>query len=143
MRKLTKRQHKFADYYIELGNATEAYLQAYSNVKKETTARANASRLLTNANVRKYIDERMEELKTERVADQQEILEYLSSMIRGEQSEEVLRGVGEGAQTIDDMDVSAKDRLKAAELLGKRYGMWTDRHEVEHKLPTFVDDVDE
>src|SRR5690625_6037172 len=46
--------------------------------------------------------------------------------IRGEQSEEVLRGVGEGAQTIDDMDVSAKDRLKAAELLGKRYGMWTE-----------------
>src|SRR5699024_5796201 len=105
MRKLTKRQHKFADYYIELGNATEAYLQAYSNVKKETTARANASRLLTNANVRKYIDERMEELKTERVADQQEILEYLSSLVRGEQSEEILRGIGEGAQTIDDIEI--------------------------------------
>ena len=62
--KLTPKQQKFADYYIELGNATEAYLKAYPNVKKETTARANGSRLLTNANVSRYIDERMEELKS-------------------------------------------------------------------------------
>jgi|SRR5690625_658202 len=143
MSKLTKRQNKFADYYIELGNGTEAYLKAYTNVKKETTARANASRLLANANVRAYIDERMEELKSERVADQQEVLEYLTSLVRGEQSEETLRGIGEGAQTIDDIEVRAKDRLKAAELLGKRWGMWTDKQEVEMKLPTFVDDVNE
>lgn len=138
---LTIRQQAFADYYIELGNATEAYLSAYKNVKREATARANGSRMLTNANVSAYIEERMEELKSERVADQQEVMEYLTSILRGEQSEETLRGVGEGAQTIDNIDVSAKDRIKAAELLGKRYAMWTEKQQVENITPVFVDDV--
>lgn len=141
-RKLTPKQQAFVDYYIELGNATEAYLKAYTNVKKETTARANGSRLLTNANVSAYIVERMEEIKSERVADQQEILEYLTSIMRGEQQEEVLRGIGEGAQTIDDIDVSAKDRIKAAELLGKRYTMWTDKQQIEGtQTVVFIDDI--
>lgn len=125
--KLTFKQQAFADNYVELGNATEAYLKAYPNVKKETTARTNGSRLLTNANVSGYIANRMEELKSKRVATQQEVLEYLTSIMRGEQQEEVLRGIGEGAQTIDDIDVSAKDRIKAAEMIGKRYAMWTDK----------------
>ncbi|MGE8000888.1 terminase small subunit [Lysinibacillus sp. NPDC093190] len=68
--KLTVKQQAFADYYIELGNATEAYLKAYPNVKKEATARAAGSRMLTNVSVKSYIDNRMEELKSERVADQ-------------------------------------------------------------------------
>ncbi len=141
-RKLTPKQQTFADFYIEFGNATEAYLMAYPNVKKETTARANSSRLLTNANVSAYIAERMEEIKTERVADQQEVMEYLTSILRGEQQEEVLRGIGEGAQTIDDIDVSAKDRIKAAELLGKRYAMWTEKQQVDvNGAVTFVDDI--
>lgn len=140
--KLTIKQQAFADYYIQLGNATEAYLKAYPNVKKETTARANSSRLLTNANVSAYIENRMEELKSERVADQQEILEYLTSIMRGNHKEEVLRGVGEGAQVIDDIDVSAKDRIKAAELLGKRYKLFTDKVETETKTRVvIVDDV--
>lgn len=143
IRKLTPKQQAFADYYIELGNATEAYLRAYTNVKKETTARANSSRLLTNANVSAYIAECMEELKSERVADQQEVLEFLTSILRGEQTEETLRGIGEGAQTIDDIDVSAKDRIKAAELIGKRYAMWTEKQQVENITPVFVEDVPE
>ncbi|MGE8037953.1 terminase small subunit [Lysinibacillus sp. JNUCC-51] len=66
--KLTVKQQAFADYYIELGNATEAYLKAYSNVKKESTAKAAASRMLTNVNLKSYIENRMEELIYERVA---------------------------------------------------------------------------
>lgn len=140
--KLTIKQQAFADYYIELGNATEAYLKAYPNVTKETTARANGSRLLTNANVTAYIEERMEQLKSERVADQQEVLEYLTSIMRGEHTEEVLRGIGEGAQVIDDIDVSAKDRIKAAEMLGKRYKLWTEKSEVEVSGEVqFIDDI--
>ncbi|KAF3303768.1 hypothetical protein FPV24_01315 [Carnobacterium sp. PL24RED07] len=50
--------------------------------------------------------------------------------MRGEQTEQTLRDIGEGAQEIDDIDVSAKDRIKAAELLGKRYGIWTDKTEL-------------
>lgn len=66
--KLTVKQQAFADYYIELGNATEAYLKAYPNVKKESTAKAAASRMLTNVNLKSYIENRMEELIYERVA---------------------------------------------------------------------------
>lgn len=132
-RKLTIKQQAFADAYVELGNATQAYLCAYPNVKKEETARANGSRLLTNANVKSYIDERMEQLKSERVADQQEILETLTAILRGEEQSAVLRGVGEGAQIIDEeMPPTTAERIRAAELLGKRYRMWTDKFDVEH-----------
>lgn len=142
-RKLTIKQQAFADAYIELGNATQAYLKAYPNVKKENTAKVNASRLLTNANVKAYIDERMEELKSERVADQQEILETLTAVLRGEMTSAVLRGIGEGAQTIDeDMPPTTAERIKAAELLGKRYRMWVDKVETDGKTRVvIVDDV--
>lgn len=138
VKKLTPKQLAFADYYIELGNAYQAATKAgYS----EAYAKGNVVRLLENVSVKHYIEKRMEELKSERVADQQEILEYLTSILRGEQTEETLRGIGEGAQTIDDIDVSAKDRIKAAEMLGKRYAMWTDKQQVENITPVFVNDV--
>ena len=77
-RKLTIKQQAFADYYIELGNAREAYKRAYPNVKKDETARAASSRMLTNVNVKAYIEERMELLESERVATQQEVMETLT-----------------------------------------------------------------
>jgi len=138
--KLTLKQQKFADEYIITGNASEAARKAgYS----KTYASTHVYKLLENARVKAYIDNRLEEIKNEKVADQQEILEYLTSILRGEQTEETLRGVGEGAQTIDDIDVSAKDRIKAAELLGKRYAMWTDKQQIENITPVFVEDVPE
>ncbi|OEC02168.1 hypothetical protein GY31_09120 [Lysinibacillus sphaericus] len=142
-RKLTVKQQAFADYYIELGNATDAYLKAYPNVKKEATARAAGSRMLTNVSVKSYIDGRMEELKSERVADQQEILELLTAIARGETTSATLRGIGEGAQTIDeDMPPTTAERIKAAELLGKRYRMWIDKVETDGKTKVvIVDDV--
>ncbi|HLT85864.1 MAG TPA: terminase small subunit [Georgenia sp.] len=140
MVKLTLKQQKFADEYIITGNASEAARKAgYS----KTYASTHVYKLLENARVKAYIDNRLEEIKNEKVADQQEILEYLTSILRGEQTEETLRGVGEGAQTIDDIDVSAKDRIKAAELLGKRYAMWTDKQQIENITPVFVEDVPE
>lgn len=141
-RKLTIKQQNFADFYIELGNATQAYLKAYPNVKKESTAKANASRLLTNANVSSYIEERMEELKSVRVADQQEVLETLTAILRGETTAATLRGIGEGAQVIDeDMPPTMGERIRAAELIGKRFRMWTDKVDVEHsgEIETKID----
>lgn len=142
-RKLTIKQQAFADAYIELGNATQAYLKAYTNVKKETTAKANASRLLTNANVSSYIAERMEELKSERVADQQEVLETLTAILRGEASAGALKGVGGGEEeVIDDMPPTMSERIRAAELIGKRHRMWVDKVETEGKTRVvIVDDV--
>lgn len=85
----------------------------------------------------------MEQLKSKRVADQQEILETLTSVLRGEEQSAVLRGVGEGAQTIDDtMPPTTAERIKAAELLGKRYRMWVDKVESESSTRVvIVDDV--
>lgn len=138
-RKLNPKQQAFADYYIELGNAEEAALKAgYS----KAYARGKAYTLLANVGIKVYIDNRLEEIKSERVADQQEIMEYLTAIMRGEHREETLRGIGEGAQTIDEIDVSAKDRIKAAEMLGKRFGMWVDKQEINANItPVFVDDI--
>ena len=75
---MTDKQQIFADEYLKDLNGTRAYKVAYPSVKKDETARANASRLLTNANVKKYIDEQLEKMHNDRTADAQEVLEYLS-----------------------------------------------------------------
>ncbi len=139
---LTLKQKKFADEYIISCNATEAYLKVYTSVKKENVARTNASRLLTNANVKNYIDERLSEIDSEKIADQKEVMEYLSSVMRGEQTEQTLKSCGaEWGQEITDIEVGAKDRIKAAELLGKRYGMWTDKIENSTEVVVIQDDI--
>lgn len=140
--KLTEKQKRFADYYIETANATQSYIDAGYKATSRVVAEANARKLLGNYSVKKYIDNRLAEKDEEKIAKQDEILSYLTSIMRGEQTEEVLRGIGKGAQTIDDMEVSAKDRIKAAELLGKRYGLWVDRQEMDVKgAVTFLDDI--
>ena len=142
-KKLTVKQQAFADYYIELGNATQAYLQAYPNVKKEETARANGSRLLTNANVKAYIDERMEEMASKRIADATEVMETLTAILRGEANAAALKGVGGGEEElIDDMPPTMSERIRAAELIGKRYALFTERQEINANItPVFIDDI--
>ena len=121
--RMTEKQKRFCDFYIETGNAKEAAIRAgYS----EKTAKQIGQENLTKPDLRAYIDERLAELKNERTADAQEVLEYLTAVMRGEDKEASLIGVGEGAQAVVDIDVGAKDRLKAAELLGKRHALFTD-----------------
>lgn len=119
MGKLTLKQQRFADEYIISGNATESYKKAYPSVKKDSTANTNASRMLRNAKVKSYIDDRLKEIESEKTATQQEVLEYLTSVMRGEHKEQTLIGRGQGFQEKTYIDVSAKDRLKAADLLNK------------------------
>lgn len=139
---MTDKQQIFADEYLKDLNGTRAYKVAYPSVKKDETARANASRLLTNANVKKYIDEQLEKMHNDRTADAQEVLEYLTAVMRGEHQEQTLIGEGMGEQSIKNIDVGAKDRLKAAELLGKRYALFTDKTEMTvTEVPVFVDDL--
>jgi phage terminase small subunit len=97
----------------------------------ENYARAQSHKLLENVGIKTYISERLAELQSQKVADQQEVLEYLTSVMRGEETEQTIIGVGELGQELTDIEVSAKDRIKAAELLGKRYRLWTDKQEVE------------
>ncbi|MEX3469058.1 terminase small subunit [Staphylococcus hominis] len=138
--KLTVKQQKFADEYIRLGEVTKAAINAGYSTK---SAYAVGSENLKKPSIKSYIDKRLEELKKESIAEQDEILQYLTSVMRGETTEQILVGQGMGYQEIDSMDVGAKDRIKAAELLGKRYRMWTEKVEAEVTTPIFVDDVPE
>ena len=130
---LTEKQKIFADEYLLDLNATRAYKLAYPSCKKDATAAAAGARLLRNVKVSAYIDEQLEKLHSERVADAQEVMEHLSAVLRGEIDEDVvvIEGVGDGCSEarIVRKQVSGRDRLKAAELLGKRYGLYTEKVE--------------
>ncbi|WP_331495936.1 terminase small subunit [Peptacetobacter sp.] len=144
---LTIKQKKFADEYIISGNATEAYKKAGYKYSSDNMASVEASKLLRNPKVKSYIEERMKEIESNKIADQKEVMEYLTSVMRGNEKQEQLItiGLGEGmtrAETFD-VEVSAKERIRAAELIGKRYGMWTDKQDVNIELPIFIDDVPE
>lgn len=115
--KLTAKQRKFCDEYIKSGNATEAYFKAGYQIKSNEAARANASRMLTKANIKEYIETRLKRLESEKIAGAREVLEYLSSVMRGEQTESVATAKG----VYDNVPVSAKDRINAAKELLKRY----------------------
>lgn len=137
VRKINPKQQEFADYFIELGNAEEAALRAgYS----KTYARGQSYKLLANVGIKTYIENRMEELKSERVADQQEILESLTKVLRGEEKGTALVGVGMGEQEVLDIKPTLAEKIKAAELLGRRYGMWTDKVKHEGAVPIVIED---
>ena len=82
-------------------------------------------------------------MHSERTADAQEVIEYLTAVMRGEHKEQVLRLIGEGVQVIADIDVSAKERLKAAELLGKRHGIFKENVSVDIEPVVLVNDLRE
>ena len=125
---MNERQKRFADEYIISGNAYQSAIKAGYSPKY---AKTDAHKLLENTRIKNYIDERLKEIESEKIADQQEVLKYLSAVMRGEMTEQTLKSVGESGQVITEIDVGAKDRIKAAELLGKRYRLWTDKSEVE------------
>lgn len=128
MKKLTIKQKKFADEYIISGNASDAARNAGYSPKY---INSNVQKLLQNTAIKQYVDERLAELSDKQIAKQEEVLKYLTSVMRGEQTEQTL--ISEGAelgQRIANIEVSAKDRIKAAELLGKRYGSWTDKVDI-------------
>ena len=129
--KLTDKQKRFCEEYIIDCNATQAAIRTgYS----ELSARQMGTENLSKPSIREYINElqtRVKQTAPDKIADASEIEQYLTSVMRGEQREQTLKWIGEGAQTITDIDVSAKDRLKAAELLGKRYNLFTDTLKVD------------
>lgn len=138
---MNARQKRFCDEYLIDCNATQAAIRAgYS----EKTANEQGARLLAKVSIQEYIDEQLERIHNEKTADAQEVLEYLTSVMRGEHKEQTLQLIGEGVQTIADIDVSARERLKAAELIGKRYGMFKDNVSVEGVAQVvIVDDLKE
>ena len=119
----------FADEYIISLNATQSYLKAYPKASYET-ANVEGCKLLVKPSIKNYIDERMASKQDERIMKQDEILMLLTSIARGEQTEQTLQLCGDGCQELVDKDISAKDRLKALELLGKRYGTFAEKIDV-------------
>ena len=137
---MNAKQKRFCDEYLIDCNATQAAIRAgYS----EKTAKSLGQRMLTFVDLREYIEEQLERIHSEKTADAEEVLEYLSSVMRGEQTEKVLKLDGSGIQSIVDINVSAKDRLKAAELIGKRYGMFKDNVNVTGAAPVVISGSDE
>lgn len=134
--KLNARQKSFCEFYVASGNATESAIKAGY---KEKYAGVNADKLLKNTNISKYIRKITEEHTNNRIAKAEEILEFLTATLRGEVTEEVVvGGFGKSATEKIIKNVDLKDRLKAAELLGKRYRLFTDKVEVDGVVPVMI-----
>lgn len=115
--KLTPKQKLFADEYIKSGNATDAYVKAGYKCSR-STARRNGNRLLTNADIKSYIANRTAEIESHKIADAKEVLEYLTGVLREEETEEVVDQVNGGVIV---KKPSIKDRTAAAKEIMKRY----------------------
>ena len=138
MAKLTDKQIIFANEYLVDLNATRAYKKAYPKVKKDSVAASAAARMLRNVKVKNYIDEQLKKIEDESIANATEVMKYLTKVMRNELKEEVVvvEGEGEGCSSarIVKKDISAKDRNKAAELLGKRYRLFIDKVESDSNI---------
>lgn len=143
---MTEKQKLFADEYLIDLNATRAYKAVYQGIKSDEVARKSGSRLLTKADVKTYIGERLEDIHNKKTADAQEVLEYLASVLRGESraAEIVIEGVGDGCSTARIMmkGPSEKEKLKAAELIGKRHNLFIDKVQAEIMVPSFSGEGD-
>ena len=127
---MTEKQQLFALEYIKDLNATRAYQVAYPKASYET-AKRNGSLLLTHTDLKSFIDAKLDEIKSEKIADATEVMEYLTSVMRGQSKSEVvmLEGRGDGISEVVHVEKAPaeQEKLKAAELLAKRYGLLTDK----------------
>lgn len=141
---LTEKQKRFADYYIETGNMTEAAIKAGYSKK---TARVIGQENLLKPAIKNYVDERLKELEEKRVASATEVMQLLTSAMRGELDEEVVvvESIGDycSEARVVKKKIGLKDRIKAAELIGKRHRLFTDKIQVEGVVPVMIVGEDE
>lgn len=145
---MTDNQRKFCDEYLIDCNATRAYKAAYPRIKNDNVAKSAGNRLLTFVDIKEYIQTRLGEMASAKVATAEEVIQYLTSVMRGESDSEVVvvTGDGDGYSSAERVkkNPDEKERLKAAELLGKRYGLFTDKVNVAGTTKvTIVDDLDD
>lgn len=125
--RMTPKQKAFADYYIECGNATEAARKA--GYKQP---HVQGSQNLEKLSVSTYIENRLKQIESDRIATADEVLRYLTSVMRGETKDQF------------GLDASLQDRNKAAEMLGKRYRLFTDKVETTTNAQVrIIDDIDD
>ncbi len=152
---MTDKQRKFCDEYLIDCNATQAAIRAGYSEKtaekasdwiNEKSQEKPSSKF--NAEMRAYIDEQLERIHSEKTADAKEVIEYLTSVLRGESESEVVVVEQQGDYTSEARNIKKrpdeKERLKAAELLGKRFGLFTDKVELNGVAKVvFEDDLKE
>ena len=138
---LNPKQEAFCLHYAKTGNATESYKQAGYICKNDNAAGASARRLLLNAKIKARLAELAKEMASEKIAGIREIQEYLTSVIRGETTEDVVvvEGCGDGVSeaTIMQVRTASKDRIKAAETLGKMQGAFDTKSSINVIIPVF------
>jgi phage terminase small subunit len=142
---LNERQKRFADYYIENPVLIDAYKNAGYAVKNPNVAYTSASKLLRIPKVKSYIDSRLKKQDDARIASAEEVLQYLTKVVRGELKEETVavENVGDfkSKARIVEKQVTPKDRNKAAELLAKRYGLLIDNVKINEDKPNIIDNI--
>ena len=139
---MTEKQKLFCDEYLIDLNGTRAYRTVYKTIKNDNVAGVRANKLLKQKDIAEYINKRLEEIHNENTANIQEVMEYLTSVMRGTSKANVL--AGDGYQEVIAKPPDEKERLKAAELLGKRFGMFKDNIDITSNGQTvIVDDIDE
>lgn len=126
-KKLTLKQQRFVDEYIISGNATQAAIKAGYSKK---TANRIATENLSKPVIKTAIDKRNAEIQSEKTMNMQEVMELLASIARGETTEETVTNKGDVIETA----TRNIDKLKALELIGKRFGAWTDKKEISGNL---------
>ena len=141
---MTEKQKLFCDEYLIDLNGTRAYRTVYKTIKNDNVAGVRANKLLKQKDIAEYINKRLEEIHNENTADIQEVMEYLTSVMRGTSEASTLAMCGDGMQEVITKKPDERERLKAAELLGKRFGMFRDNVDITSNGQTvIVDDIDE
>ena len=132
MSKLTVKQRKFADNYIKIGNATESYIKAGYSVTTRNVAEVEGHKLLRNPKVADYIENSINKISNSKIATAEEVLEYLTRVARGEEKEqEAVYNPTTTKVEVVDVAPAIRERTKAAELIGKRYAIFTDKQQVD------------
>lgn len=146
MAKLTDKQKRFVDEYLIDCNATQAAIRAgYS----EKTAEVIGSRLLRNVKVSEVIQKQMNDKRKEAIMKQDEVLELLTSIARGEEQKykstkrKKTNGNETKSETSGTSTPQMEERLKALELIGKRYSMFTDKQQVDVQASVMFSDESE
>ena len=120
--KLTEKQKRFVDAYIETGNASEAARRAGYSSK---IANRISSENMAKPVIQQAIEARLKEIESKRIANVTEVMEFLTSALRGEVTDEniVTEGCGDGISEarIIETRISSRDRLNAAQQLLKRF----------------------
>lgn len=132
---MTDRQKRFVDEYLIDCNASAACLRAgYVTKNPDSTG----AKIKAKPEVAAEIEKRLSAIQSEKTANAKEVIEYLTSVLRGESESHVLSMCGDGFQKVITKRPDEKERLRAAELLGKRYNLFSDKVNIEGVLPVVI-----